>query len=120
MEDRTRPSLPPMPPQLQAVRRSAPDVEIIALSGDMALSTVDMLREFLEEEVVRSTPCALVVDLRDVVYTDSSAWAVLLGARRELAARGRAIRVVLRADSQPAKTYQMMGLSKALPQEHAL
>jgi hypothetical protein len=56
MEDRTRPFLPqPTPPPLQAIRRSAPDAEIIALSGDMALSTVDTLRDALEEEVVRST-----------------------------------------------------------------
>jgi anti-sigma B factor antagonist len=93
------------------VRAGYGDV-VLDLNGDFDMSEVAAFRSCMDG-VIASCDGAVVVDLADVGFIDSTAISALLIARRRLAADGRELR--LRHVSAPvSRIFEMAGLAKLL------
>lgn len=57
---------------------------VISVEGELDLSNVSELRSVVADQC-ESHPAALIFDLRDLTYMDSSGLGVLVGAKRRLA-----------------------------------
>jgi anti-anti-sigma factor len=66
--------------------RTAGDWRVVAVRGEVDLSTTPQLREALTEAVESGSPVA--VDLRDVPFMDSMGLGALVGARRRAGESG--------------------------------
>ena len=81
-------------PQLEVERRSAnAQTQVIALSGELDVGTVDRFRAALRETVEGRDAAVVVADLTQLTFMDSSGLAAMLGALRELTRVGRRLLV---------------------------
>jgi anti-sigma B factor antagonist len=71
-----------------------PRVTVLVVHGDADLHSAPELRERLRM-ATEGGSSGLVVDLSDVTFIDSTSLGVLLGAVKELRARGRELRLVV-------------------------
>jgi stage II sporulation protein AA (anti-sigma F factor antagonist) len=67
---------------------------VVALQGELDLTTADSLRDALDTLLDRYPGRDLVVDMSRVDFLDSSGLGVLLGRYRRLEAAGRKLRLV--------------------------
>ena len=89
---------------------------VLDLNGDFDLSEVETFRACMDG-VIASCDGAVVVDLADVPFIDSTAISALLIARRTLAADGRELS--LRHVSAPvARVFEMAGLANLLAETY--
>ena len=80
----------------------------LVLHGELTLETAPRLREALAEH--ERDADAVVVDLRDVAFVDSSGLGELLGAHQRAHRQGRRLVLVRRADSQVGQVLNISGL----------
>jgi anti-anti-sigma factor len=98
-------------------RGTAPDGGIVlALSGELDLSSADALRAELLEAIstLDGSPSAPTVDLRGTTYLASAGVGLLLQAAAAASTADRSLRVVVRPGSAPARLLQVGGLDGAL------
>ena len=93
------------------VRRD-PGYAFMAVAGEVDIATVTRLRESLFELVASDR--ALVVDLDQVTFIDSSGLAALVGAARRAAAHGASLQVVC-ARPRIRQLFRLTGLDGQLP-----
>jgi anti-sigma B factor antagonist len=75
-------------PQLEVERRAANGrTQVIALSGELDVGTVDRFRAAVQE-AIQGRPTAVVADLSHLTFMDSSGLAAMLGALRDLSRAG--------------------------------
>ncbi|MEU4323736.1 STAS domain-containing protein [Nonomuraea dietziae] len=101
-------------PGLRAGARPLPaDATVVRLHGDIDIFTSPALRDLLIHALDQSTG-ALVCDLTDVVFCDSSGLAVLVGMQRRARARGIDFGV---ASPRPymVTLLHLTGLDRSLP-----
>ncbi|HVW16900.1 MAG TPA: STAS domain-containing protein [Solirubrobacteraceae bacterium] len=82
------------PPSLEIFdERPAPGTRVVALAGELHLSTAPELRARLSR-VISLRPPALIVDLSGVEFIDSTGLSVLLGALRRVERSGGRLALV--------------------------
>ncbi len=94
---------------------------VIRAEGELDLSNVSELRAVVAEQCERQ-PNALVFDLRDLEYMDSSGLGVLVGAKRRLAAHEGEVLIVTQQQSA-LKALSLSGLDRIMrvfPDEESL
>ena len=98
------------PPRAYAIeRRAAPDgLVLLALAGEFDLAAAPAARDRFRE-VAAEHPRAVVVDLAEVTFMDSSALRELLRAHGELEAEGVAFVLA----SAPAQVERVLELTRA-------
>ncbi|MEK8130928.1 STAS domain-containing protein [Paenibacillus filicis] len=92
--------------------RTAPGCHLVALSGELDLSTADMLRR-QTEPLAADTGASLTLDLQELVYIDSTGIGVIVGLLKIRQAAGLGIQV----QHVPAKIrrlFDMTGLTRFL------
>ena len=93
--------------------RVVDDACLVAIAGELDLLTASEVRARLEN-LIRSGPNDLIVDLSAVTVMDSSGLAVLLDAWHSLCARDRIFSLV--CPPGPVRTtLEITGLDEALP-----
>jgi anti-anti-sigma factor len=93
-------------PQLNAALVPAPDQVVVRLTGDADLSTASFITDVLSQAAGLGTT-QVVVDLASTRFWDCSGLHALAAFTRELAAAGRACRLV---GAQPA-TRRLIGMA---------
>jgi anti-sigma B factor antagonist len=86
-------------------------VVIVAVSGDIDISTVARLRERLSG--LADGGGTLIVDLNRVTFIDSAGLGALVGAARRAAAHGTSLHVVC-VRSQTRQLFHLTGLDRQL------
>ena len=103
----------PSPPSTLTVHvedsRDGPS--IIALVGELDLSTIPRMESALLEQVTQRP--AVLVDLSRLAFIDSSGIGMLIQALRS--ANGTPVRVLIGAESQVERVFEIAGVSQALP-----
>jgi anti-sigma B factor antagonist len=98
--------------ELSVTTSRAADILVVAFSGELDLSTAPVLREELLQALC--VPASdIVVDLREVVFMDSTGLGLLIGAHRRAQAAGASVRVVC---TQPdlLRVLRVSGLDQVL------
>jgi anti-sigma B factor antagonist len=92
--------------------RHEPEYTIVAVSGDLDITTVTGFRDHLYELAATGRP--LIADLDNVSFIDSTGLGVLVGATKRARSAGGAVQVV---STQPnlAKLFRITGLDGEIP-----
>ena len=85
--------------------------EIVAVTGDVDLATVDVLRAQLTSALQRGDK--VVLDLRDVAFMDTQGLAAVIEAERSSSTSGKQF-VVVRAPATVHRLFEMIGLTDRL------
>jgi anti-anti-sigma factor len=85
--------------------------EIVAVTGDVDLATVDVLRAQLTSALDRARK--VVLDLREVSFMDTQGLAAVIEAERASSAAGTDF-VVVRAPATVHRLFEMIGLTDRL------
>jgi anti-sigma B factor antagonist len=85
--------------------------EIVAVTGDVDLATVDVLRAQLTSALQRAGK--VVLDLREVAFMDTQGLAAVIEAERTSSAAGTPF-VVVRAPATVHRLFEMIGLTDRL------
>lgn len=93
-----------------AVDDSRPPYTVLAVTGELDVSTSNHLRQKILE-LLELSRCRLVIDLDGTEFLDSTALGVLVGASKRLRAAGGTLTVVC---SQPRilRTFRVTNLEK--------
>ncbi|HWD84447.1 MAG TPA: STAS domain-containing protein [Solirubrobacteraceae bacterium] len=89
------------------VMESADGVAVLALSGELDIARTPRLRVAINE-VLRAHPAALVIDLCQVSFADSTALALLLNAQRRATEQGTPLRLACNV----ATTLELLSLTR--------
>jgi len=85
--------------------------EVVAVTGEIDLATVDVLRAQLTSALQRAPK--VVLDLRDVSFMDTQGLAAVIEAERSSSESGTAF-VIVRAPATVHRLFDMIGLSDRL------
>jgi anti-sigma B factor antagonist len=69
-------------------------VATVMLAGELDLASVDVVSQAIDHEIAAAGTEAVIVDLSDMAFLDSSGIAVLIKGRREADKTGVAYRVI--------------------------
>jgi anti-anti-sigma factor len=97
-------------PEAGLRREQLADHTVIAITGDLDISSTPSLRERLNAALVDTGPL-IVIDLSGVTFCDASGLALLIGARRRTEPKGVAI-VLMAPRPQMARLLRVTGLSR--------
>jgi anti-sigma B factor antagonist len=97
---------------LEITVRHEQGVAIAAVIGDIDISTVSELREALV--TLAGSGEALIVDLSEVTFIDSTGLGALIGAYRHAVARGGSLHAVC-AQPQARKLLWLTGVDRRIP-----
>ena len=97
--------------------RREPGYSVVAVAGEIDISTVAGLRERLFELAEDGQP--LIVDLDRVTFIDSAGLGALVGAARRAEANGGSLHAVC-AQPQTAKLLWLTGVDRRIPLEASL
>jgi anti-anti-sigma factor len=86
--------------------RAAPDGAVLEARNEIDYTSAPLLRERLDG-VLDKMLGDVTLDLRSVVFIDSSGLSLLLSAHRALKREGRSLRVLVRSHSQPARVISL-------------
>jgi anti-sigma B factor antagonist len=90
------------------------DIVVAAVSGEIDFSVADDLgRRILEW--ISNEDATLILDLTTVSYTDSAGINLVFDLAARLREHGQAFRIVLPADSQPWRTFSIVGVETEIP-----
>ena len=93
------------------IEPSANGSSVVALSGELDLSTIPRMEPALLEQIRQRT--AVLVDLTDLSFIDSSGIGVLIRAFRE--SNGNPMHVLVGPGSQVERVFQVAGMADAMP-----
>jgi stage II sporulation protein AA (anti-sigma F factor antagonist) len=85
--------------------------DFVAVTGDVDLATVDVLRAQLTGAIERAQK--VVLDLREVAFMDTQGLAAVIEAEQASSASGTSF-VVVRAPATVHRLFEMIGLSERL------
>jgi anti-sigma B factor antagonist len=95
-----------------SVEAEGQNVSVVALSGELDLSTIPLLERRLLDEV--NSKAAVVVDLTDVSFIDSSGIGLLIQAFRSGEDDER-LHTVIADGTQVDRVFRLAGIDRALP-----
>ena len=84
------------------------------VSGEVDASNAEDLKDRIAEWVTNEDS-ALVLDFAEVTYTDSAGLNLVFDLSARLHQRGQALGIVVPADSQPWRTFAIIGLEERVP-----
>lgn len=87
---------------------------ILALSGDLDLTTADALAEALDDILNHYPQKEVALDLGEVDFIDSSGLGVILGRYRRLSRQGRALSLVS-VRPQVRAVFEIAGIPAIMP-----
>jgi anti-sigma B factor antagonist len=90
--------------------RTAGDMPVVAVAGEIDVATAPQLRECLHG-VIAGGHATLVLDLLEVTFLDSTALGVLVGALKRCRELGGELHVVV-VDPRIMKIFEITGLTK--------
>jgi anti-sigma B factor antagonist len=93
------------------IETSANGSSVVALAGELDLSTIPRMEPALLEQIRQRT--AVLVDLTGLSFIDSSGIGVLIQAFRE--SNGNPMHVVVGPGSQVEQVFQITGVNDAFP-----
>ena len=85
---------------------------VVRVEGEIDLATVDQFRA-AASDVVRRKPSAMIFDLREVTYIDSSGLGVLVAARRHLGTESSVVTVVTTQEAV-LQSLRLTGLDRII------
>ena len=86
---------------------------VVVASGEIDMATAPMLARELTA-AIQAGDGAVVLDLADVTFFDSSGLRVAIVAHRDLGDKGRRLAVVCAPDGHVRRTFTLAGLSDVL------
>jgi len=95
-----------------SVEAEGSSVSVVALSGELDLSTIPLLEKRLLTEV--GSKGAVVVDLTDVSFIDSSGIGLLIRAFRS-GGEDQRLHTVIAEGTQVERVFRLAGIDRALP-----
>jgi stage II sporulation protein AA (anti-sigma F factor antagonist) len=98
-------------PEFSVNVTSENSTEFVAVTGDVDLATVDVLRAQLTGAIERAEK--VVLDLREVAFMDTQGLAAVIEAEHASSASGTHF-VVVRAPATVHRLFEMIGLSERL------
>jgi anti-sigma B factor antagonist len=98
---------PPGPPRLELSRRERRDAIVVEVRGELDILTTPKLGMALDE-LIRSRPHDIVVDLRKTTFLDSSGLHILLNSLRRLTRGSRQMSVI----SRPGPVHHVIELAR--------
>ena len=112
---------PPAPraPHLTVDTRSTDKGSLVEAVGEVGLQTVPLLRAPLQEVTARPG-AAVIVDLRQVDFIDSSALSLFVETRKTLVGQERSLCLLLTPNSQPERVLNLGHFGTILHLAHAL
>jgi anti-sigma B factor antagonist len=93
-----------------AIERATDDVCVLAVTGELDLSTIPRLEARLSAEL--ASHHGVVIDLSRLAFIDSSGIGLLIQAHQ---AEGAAVHTVVSEDSQPDRVFRLTCIDRALP-----
>ncbi len=81
---------------------------VIAVIGELDLTTVGQLRDVLLQHVDQKKGERVVVDLTQVEFIDSAGLALLVEARKRLASESRTLFLVITQSKQPERVLRLV------------
>ena len=87
------------------------DVTVVAFAGELDLGTIPRMEQPLSEQLAQRD--AVMVDLREVIFIDSSGIGALIRAFRSAA--GTPMSVLVDPGSQVHRIFDVAGVAEALP-----
>ncbi len=81
---------------------------LLRVIGELDLTTVSLLREPLLTLVADEAARQVIVDLQNVEFIDSAGLALLVEARKRLAADSRLLHIVLTQGQQPERVLHLV------------
>jgi anti-sigma B factor antagonist len=100
-----------LPPFTVRIETSAGRSSVVALSGELDLSTIPSMESALLEQITQRS--AVLVDLTGLSFIDSSGIGVLIRAFRE--SNGNPMHVLVGPGSQVERVFQIAGIADAMP-----
>ncbi len=85
-----------------------------SVSGEVDASNAEDLKDRIAEWVTNEDS-SLVLDFAEVTYTDSAGLNLVFDLLARLRQRGQALGIVVPADSQPRRTFAIVGLEEQVP-----
>jgi anti-sigma B factor antagonist len=101
--------LEPASVQIQTDDRSP----VVVVTGEIDMATAPMLQRELTS-AIETTGGAVVLDLGDVTFFDSSGLRVAIVAHRDLSEQGRRLAVVCDPEGHVRRTFMLAGLAEVL------
>jgi anti-sigma B factor antagonist len=103
---------PPPPSMLTVhIEDSREGPSIVSLVGELDLGTIPRMEGALLEQVTQRP--AVLVDLSELAFIDSSGIGILIQALRS--ANGTPVRILVGPGSQVERVFEIAGISQALP-----
>jgi anti-sigma B factor antagonist len=90
------------------------DVAVASVSGEIDFSNADDLGTRILQSI-SNEDAALILDLTKLSYTDSAGINLVFDLAARLREHGQIFRIVLPADSQPWRTFSIVGLQAQVP-----
>jgi len=94
------------------IERSGNGLSVIALAGELDLSTIPRLEDRLLHEL--HDPESVIVDLSQLIFIDSSGIGLLIKAHRAMNGAG-GINIVVAEGSQVERVFDIAGIGVTLP-----
>ena len=94
------------------IESPAANASVVSLAGELDLSTIPMLEKRLLEQI--RVKDAVIVDLTNVTFIDSSGIGLLIRAFRSCE-NAEPLMTVIAAGSQVERVFQLAGIDRALP-----
>jgi anti-anti-sigma factor len=92
----------------------AGDTVIAGVVGEIDFSVADDVARRIVESI-ENEDAALILDLTKLSYTDSAGINLVFDLAARLREHGQIFRIVLPADSQPWRTFSIVGLQAQVP-----
>ncbi len=94
--------------ELTVSEQSTEKGPVIAVDGELDLTTVGQLRDTLLEHANQQQGDRVIVDLTKVEFIDSAGLALLVEARKRLAADSRTLFLIIMQNRQPERVLRLV------------
>jgi anti-sigma B factor antagonist len=94
--------------ELTVIEQMTDKGPVITVDGELDLTTVGQLREILLTHANREQDSRVVIDLVKVEFIDSAGLALLVEARKRMAADGRAMFLIITQGKQPERVLRLV------------
>ncbi len=91
-----------------------PGIALATLSGEVDYSNAEDLKDRIARWVTNED-AVVVLDCTELAYTDSAGLNLVFDLRARLREHGQAFGLVVPADSQPRRTFAIVGLEEQVP-----
>jgi anti-sigma B factor antagonist len=110
------PELMPVVPNFEVRVQPNRELVVLEVAGEICLATAPLLSDHLGE-LVGSGFAEIVLDLREVVFMDSTGVRLLVDTEARARADGFRFAIVMN-EGQPSRVLELVGMSSRPPRKH--